>query len=263
MKTGINFYSKWPYEQVVQAFLKNGVDTTFVCVGHPQFDDVMAMLKKVNITVENLHAPFRGINDIWQEGKAGDEMLEKLLYSVDCCVKYNVGIMVAHVSSGRPMAKITDIGLKRFDRLMEYAKQKNVTVAFESHRYRENVQYIIERYPEAGFCLDTCHEYAFTPGIRYIPLWSDRLVATHISDNDDVYDKDKHMLPFDGVIDFKKTAYELANCKKDVTLMLEVKPDNHERYANVSINDYYERACKSLKQLKALVDEYKKQSIIL
>ena len=31
MRTGINLYSKWPYEQVIEAFLENGIERTFVC----------------------------------------------------------------------------------------------------------------------------------------------------------------------------------------------------------------------------------------
>ena len=257
MKTGINLYSKWPYEEVIQAFLENCIDRTFVCVEHPQFDDAMKMLGNVNIKVENLHAPFKNQNAIWKNGEDGDRMLEELCYGIDCCVKYNVELMVAHLSSGRPMPEITDIGLKRLDKFMEYANRRKIAVAFENNRYLENIQYIIEIYPEAGFCLDTSHEHAFTPGIRFMPLWGERLVAPHISDNDKLLDKDMHMLPFDGIIDFDKTAYEIAKCGNDVTLMLEIKPDNHERYAGISIKDYYAKASGKLKQLEILVEKYK------
>ena len=258
MNIGINLYSKWPYEEVISAFLKNGIQRTFVCVEHPQFDKAMKALYQTNIKVENLHAPFKSHNDIWFEGEAGDKTLERLCGGIDCCVRYNIDVMVAHVSNGRPMPEITRVGLERFDKFMEYAKKRGVSVAFESHRYLENVKFIMERYPEAGFCLDTCHENAFTPGVRYMPMWADRLIATHISDNEFVCDKDMHMLPFDGIIDFNETASEIAKCGRDVTLMLEIKPDNHERYADVSIREYYAEATKKLKQLEKLVESYKK-----
>lgn len=259
MRVGINLYSKWPYEQVIEAFLENGIDRTFVCIDHPQFDDVMCALKKANITVDNFHAPFRGQNEIWKEGESGENTLKTLLFSLDCCVKYNIKVMVMHVSNGRPMPEITEIGLKRFDILMEHARKNGITVAFESHRYLENVKFIMERYPEAGFCLDTAHEHAFTPGLRYMPFWGSRLVATHISDNDSLCDKDMHMLPFDGIIDFEQTAREIAQCGKDVTLMLELKPDNHERYADMPMQEYYAKATEKLKQLNLLVEQYKKE----
>lgn len=253
MQIGINLYSKWPYEEIIEAFLENGIQKTFVCIEHPQFEEVMDALAKAEIEVENLHAPYKGHNAIWQDGEEGDKVCNRFFQSIDYCVKYGIKVLVAHVSNSRPMPEITEIGLKRFDAFMAYAKEKGVTIAFESHRYVENVKFILERYPEAGFCLDTCHEDAFTPGVRYMPMWGHRLVATHISDNDCVCDKDMHMLPFDGNIDFEKTAQEFAQCGKAVTLMLELKPDNHEKYANMSVKEYYAKAADSVRKLEKLV----------
>ena len=257
MNIGINLYSNWPYKEIISAFLENDIHRTFVCIEHPQFDEVMNELEKSNIRVDNLHAPFKYQNKIWLEGEAGDKTLDSLCKGIDCCVKYNIKVMVAHVSNGRPMPEITNVGLERFDRLMGYAKKRGITIAFENHRYLENVKFIMERYPEAGFCLDTCHENAFTPSVRYMPMWGDRLVATHLSDNEFVCDKDMHMLPFDGIIDLNKTACEIAKYDKDVTLMLEIKPDNHEKYVNISIKDYYAEATKRLKQFEKIVESYK------
>lgn len=257
MKVGINLYPKWPYEEVIDAFLENGIDRTFVNFEHPEFNNVMQALAEAKITVENIHAPFKGQNRIWAEGEGGEEMLASFLACVDACERYGIGLMVGHVSNGRPMPPISDVGLARFDKLMAYAKSKGVQLAFESHRYVENVEFILNRYPETGFCLDTAHEDAFTPGVRYLPKWANRLVATHISDNEFVCDKDMHMLPFDGNIDFDKTARELAACGRDVVLMLEVKPGNHEKYKDVSIKEYYRAAAESVRKLAAMVEKYK------
>jgi len=258
MRVGINLYSKWNYEEVIDAFVKNGIDRTFVCIEHPQFDEAMQALKKANITVENFHAPFKGQNIIWSDDETGDEMLERFLRGVDICVEHGVKLMVAHVSNGKPMPKINEAGLKRFDQFMAYAKSNGVTIAYESHRFLENVKYFMERYPEAGFCLDNGHEHAFTPEVRYMPMWGERLIATHISDNDSVCDMDMHMLPFDGCIDFDTAAREIAESGKDITLMLEIKPDNHEKYKGVSVMDYYTEAAKRIRKFAAMVENYKR-----
>lgn len=257
MRVGINLYGGWPYAEVIAAFLENGIDTTFVCIDHPQFEEVMAALEKANITVDNFHAPYKGQNRIWEEGPGGEEALARFLASVDACEKYGVKLLVAHASNGRPMPEISEIGLQRFDQFIAYAKSKGVTVAFESHRYVENVQYMLERYPEVRFCLDTAHEHAFTPGVRYLPMWQERLASTHLSDNDCACDKDMHMIPFDGIIDFAQKAREIAASGKRVTLMLEIKPGNHERYKDVSIKDYYAAAAKSVRKIAQLVEEAK------
>lgn len=257
MEIGINLYSKWPYEEVIEAFLENGIRRTFVNIEHPAFEDAMKALAKAGIVVDNFHAPFKGLNVIWEPGEAGDGMLARLMTGVDLCVKHGVNLMVAHVSNGRPMPPIIPAGLERYDRLMAYAREKGVTIAFESHRFVENVKYFMERYPEAGFCLDTSHEDAFTPGVRYMPMWGHRLVATHLSDNEYVCDYDMHMLPFDGHIDFTQTAREIAESGREVTLMLEIKPDNHEKYKDVSIKDYYTAAAQSVRRFAAMVEKAK------
>ena len=257
MEIGINLYPKWPYGEVIRAFLENGIERTFVNIEHPEFEKAMQALANAGIVVDNFHAPFKGLNVIWEPGEAGDEMLHKLMAGVDTCVKYGVKLMVGHVSNGRPMPPISPVGLDRYDRLMAYAQEKGVTIAFESHRYLENVAYFMERYSQAGFCLDTSHEDAFIPGVRYMPMWGNRLVATHLSDNEYVCDCDMHMLPFDGHIDWDKTARELAACGRDVTLMLEIKPENHEKYKDISIKDYYAAAAESIKRFAKMVENCK------
>ncbi len=257
MDIGINLYSQWPYKDIISAFLENGIDRTFICIEHPQFEDAMVALKAADITVDNFHAPYKGINSIWSEGEEGEKVLSCLLKSVDTCCKHGVKLMVAHVSGGRPMPPISKIGLARYDRFMEYATEKGITIAIESHRFIENVKFMIERYHEAAFCLDTGHEDAFTPGVRHMLMWGDRLVATHISDNEYVCDEDMHMLPFDGHIDFEMTARELAQYGYDGTLMLEIKPGNHEKYTGITINDYYRKAAERARRLADMVEGYK------
>lgn len=262
MRIGINFDAKWNYREVIDAFLENGIDRTFVCIEHPQFAEAMAALKKANITVDNFHAPFKKQNTIWAESDIGEDMLARFLEAVDYCVDYGVPLMVAHVSNGRPMPPINKTGLARFDKFMAYAKSKGITIAFENHKYIENVQFMMERYPDAGFCLDTSHENGFTPGVRYMSMWSDRLVATHLSDNECVCDKDMHMIPFDGSIDFEQTAFEIAKSARDLTLMLEIKPNNHPKYKDMSAKEYYAAAAKSIRKFAFMVDKFKEQNEI-
>lgn len=257
MDVGIHIYPKWPYREVIDAFKKNDIRHTFVNADHPEFEKVMDALIEAQITVDSFHVRYKGQNRVWEEGEAGDAMLAEWLGSVDLCKKYGVELLVGHVSNGRPMPPLTQVGLERFDRYIAYATSHGVKVAFESHRYVENVEFILNRYPQVGFCLDTAHEHAFTPGIRYMPMWGHRLIATHISDNDALCDKDMHMLPFDGIIDFEQTAQEIADSGYTGTLMLEVKPDNHEKYKDISIMEYYTVAAERARKLADMIEKKK------
>lgn len=257
MKVGINVANSVPFREVIDAFVQNEIERTFVCTFHPQAEEVVKALNEANITIDNFHAPYIKQNDIWLDCECGEQALKRYLESVDFCVKYNVNLLVLHASSGTPMPEISEIGLRRFDQLMSYAKEKGVTLAFESHRFVENLRCLLDRYPEARFCLDTSHEDAFTPGVRYLPMWGEKLVATHISDNAYPGDRDMHMIPFDGNIDFDRTAKELAECGADITLMLEIKPQNHEKYKKMTVLEYYTAAAKDIRRFADMVEKYR------
>ena len=61
MEIGINLYPKWPYEEVIAAFVENGISRTFVNIEHPEFERAMEELEKMLIYLEN-YKGFTGIS---------------------------------------------------------------------------------------------------------------------------------------------------------------------------------------------------------
>lgn len=255
METGINLYAGLPYREVIAAFEKNEIKNTFVVADHPDFDAAMDCLYKCGVKVESLHAPYRcdgfTVNDMWRVGDEGERMLGRLKHSIDLCDERGVGFLVVHASTGRPMPPITETGKERFAKLFDYALEKGVTVAVENHKFIENTSFLMDTFPSAGFCWDVGHEACFTDGIDYLSMWKARLSVMHISDSECIPDTDKHLIPFDGKIDFARVAEKIAglNC----TLMLELKPGNDERYKNLSTMEYYTLAAQRAKKLADMV----------
>lgn len=109
------------------------------------------------LAYESIHAPFKGINNIWLDGEAGDAMLATLVDCVEGCAAAGVPIAVIHLSSGETPPPITDIGRARFDAHIEAAGRQNVTLAFENQRKLANLAYVFDDYPDAPqvrFCWD-------------------------------------------------------------------------------------------------------------
>lgn len=214
--------------------------------------DVAELCAKYGLEYETLHAPFGHINDIWLENDNG--MLDELCHCVDHCVLSGAPIAVVHLSAGQKPPSITDIGRERFARLVDYAAKKNIIIAFENQRKLANIAWAFEAFTTdtVKFCWDCGHEFCFTPGRHYMPLFGDRLVCTHIHDNTAVFNDDSHFLPFDGACDFDYVAETLRNSDYTGSLMLEV--GNAARYGEMVPQEFLKNAWDAAVRLRTMVD---------
>lgn len=227
---------------------------TAAMLGSDKPDEHMEKLINAGIKIESLHAPFSKINSLWHEGEEGDEFLENLMEGVEKCAKWNVPVLVVHISSGNPAPMVNDIGISRFDRLMELAAEKNIKIAYENQRMLGNIALFMEHYPEAVFCWDTGHESCFAHGRQYMPLFGNRLAAVHINDNMGIYNEDLHLLPYDGKIDFERVAHQIAATDYTGSVLLEVNGTN-ECYKSMTDDEYYAAAAKTARRLADRIEE--------
>ena len=209
---------------------------------------------RYGITYETIHAPFNTINNMWLDDPAGEDTLADLTHTVDNCVLAGAGIAVVHLSSGMTPPSITDIGRERFARLVDHAERKNIRIAFENQRMLGNIAWAFEAFPQdtVGFCWDCGHEFCFTPGRHYMPLFGDRLICTHIHDNTAVFNEDRHYIPFDGVCDFRYVTDTLRTYGYTGSLMLEI--GNRERYGNMEPHAFLEKAAAAARKLRTMLD---------
>ena len=241
MKFGIEFDNDLEIPCLEQARMikEHGFDAAFIGLEADNLGEIVDALHQYDIEIESCHAPFDGINNMWLAGEAGDRMYQRLTNSVDACAEYNIPVVVVHLSSGKNPPRMNDIGFERYDRLMQYAREKGVMVAYENIRKLDNVAYMMENYPDAGFCWDVGHEACYMYGMEFMPLFGKRMVAIHFHDNTGVYDEDMHWLPYDGVIDMDRAARHFAKSGYQKSLMLEVD----QRSAGVpDLEEFYNRA---------------------
>ena len=258
-KIGINMHAKHGLssEDFVRVAKDLGFSTVFSMPKEPKIMLKNAeLLAAVGMSYETLHAPFKGINAIWKDHDDGEQMLKKLIACIDMCVSVGAPIAVVHLSSGDTPPPPTDIGRGRFIRLVDHAISRGITVAVENQRQLHNISWAFEEFQDTravGFCWDCGHEGCFTPGRHYMPLFGDRLICTHIHDNTGVYDADDHFLPFDGKLDFEYVANTIKASGYTGSLMLEIK-GNGDRYAELSVEAFLERAATAAKKLRTMID---------
>lgn len=261
-KLGMNYGAERPEglsdEERLARLAEYGFGAIFTGIGKPETIDALApKVRAAGIDYDFIHAPFDGINRMWKEGEAGEEMLERLIVTAETCARNEIPIFVVHLSAGENAPCVNNCGIDRFDRLIQRSEELGVQVAIENQRKLGNIAVMMERYADAkhvGFCWDNGHERCFTPGREYMPLFGDKLICLHIHDNRGIYNDDIHYLPFDGVIDFHRVAEHIRNSGYQGSVMLECAGRGRDLYAGLTDVDFLKRAYMQADRLRTLID---------
>lgn len=90
-----------------------------------------------------------------------------------------------------------------------------------------------------------------------MPLFGDRCVTTHIHDNNLRYNVDEHLIPFDGSIDYRRTAELLNQYNYQGTLMLEIDlpKEGSDKYKELSLEQFVYKAYAAVNRLR-IISEY-------
>ena len=241
--------------------IKNtGFDCIFTGGTDPDYVGwVSDQCKTLGLEYEMLHAPWDHINDLWFRNEAADVLVQRLCDSVSLAAQHKIPIVVMHLSSGDQCPHVTDAGLENFDKIVKFAAARDVTVAVENQRKLGNISTVLEIYGKetnVGFCWDVGHEACFAHGREYMPLFADRCVTTHIHDNHCRYNGDDHLIPFDGQIDFRRTADLIHKANYQGTLMLELDlpHEGSDKYNNLNMEQFVSKAFAAINRLRIIAE---------
>lgn len=262
---GINKSFEIEPEEQIRLFKKSGFDGFFVG-WESNLKRYRELAEELDMIFQSVHAPFLNSAKMWESGIEGKDATEELLQCVEDCAEVDVPIVVMHTYIGfEPNCGPTDAGIENFRRVVEKAAKLNIKIAFENtegEEYLSALMSAFENYDNVGFCWDTGHEMCYNGGKDMLSLYGNRLIATHINDNLGVsrfdgstfWTDDLHLLPFDGIIDWKNVAKRLRLCNYEIELTFELtrfsKPERHDndKYLKMPIEEYiaecYARACK-------------------
>lgn len=120
-----------------------------------------------------------------------------------------------------------DAAFNSLEHLSIFAKERGVTIALENTRSEfaspeALCQLIRETHlRDLKFCFDTGHAHMEDGISKSLEVMGERVVTTHVHDNHG--EKDEHLLPFDGTIEWEETLQELANLPQKPAIVLELK----------------------------------------
>lgn len=221
---------------------------------------------RLGLDYQSVHAPFGRVNALWGEDEdAAAAVMAKLLACLEDCRRAGVGLMVCHAFIGFKDHTPSDIGLRRFATLAEAAEKAGVRLALENTEGVEYLDALMDFFagnPTVGFCWDSGHEMCYNHSRDMLASFGDRLFGTHLNDNLGVralsgeitWVDDLHLLPFDGIADWRYNCDRLRACGFDGPLTFELgtdsKPGRHENDAyrlmspEIYLAECYKRACR-------------------
>ena len=224
-----------------------------------------------NMIIQSLHAPHKNIAFLWQPDSQESAIAQENIFrSIDACAEHEIPILVVQGWQGRIYTfPDTPLDFRVFDRLMDYAEQKGVTIAFENLEGEEYLQALMERYPNAGFCWDSGHDHCYPHKTDFLKAFGHRLIMTHLNDNFGLRhpngipsgNDDLHLLPHDGTVDWDQAIGRLKSMPKQEILNFEIKIRSHSTapedlpYVNLSLEQFFELAATRARQIAKLYFE--------
>ena len=105
------------------------------------------------------HLGYQNINEIWQKGEEGNQLVERYKKDIKDCKQNGITMVVMHLTSGYEAPVYNEIGLERIKKIVNYAEELGVKVAFENLKAKGTLQYIIRNIhnDNVGICYDAGH----------------------------------------------------------------------------------------------------------
>ena len=221
-----------------------------------------------NLTIQSLHGPLRGMPAMWSANQEiARPILQDLLQSATDCAEFGIPVLVVHPWNGVDYTfQQNALCFDHFDALVTYAEKSGICIAFENLEGPEFLAALMDRYAACrgvGFCWDSGHQLCYAPGWDFLRHYGDRLFMTHLNDNLGITNPagrqqgtdDLHLLPGDGILDWKNAVNQLKAAKPQEILNFELKirPKGDrcklDLYSGLSLQQYFQKAYESASQI--------------
>lgn len=196
-----------PPEQRLNAIKRAGFDAVMLWWGGEyektdgtRYELIEGAFKK-GLQVNTVHFPSTNAHWLWVKERSGD-YVTSLIKAIQDCSRYGVENIVMHTTRRLITPPYNEMGIEELSRAVKAAEREGVNIAVENTRFPDYNLYIYEsiKSERLKLCYDTGHEHCYTKDWDILKNFGDRLVTTHIHDNNGF--ADEHHLPGEGDIDF-------------------------------------------------------------
>jgi sugar phosphate isomerase/epimerase len=224
--TSANGWSFLSFKERFATYKKLGFHSIMLWWGEGEKEtrkDRVDLAREYNLYIENVHTDMGQSNSMWEPGLFGDQKIQEHIQAVKDCATHGIRRMVVHLTNGDTPPGISDIGLKRIEMLIEYAIKYDVIIAIENVRTDTHIKHVLDNYKDkhVAFCYDTGHANLWCNETDWLSLYSDRLAAVHLHDNNG--NEDEHSFPLSGTINWTATMQKLNKSTYDGCITLETE----------------------------------------
>lgn len=248
-----------------------GFENVMIAFKETEIEESIQEAKRLGLNIPYVHLSCRETNSFWVNSPITARYMTKLKKEIDICSNYNIPIGVIHPIAGNPNSRPVPVnpnGLKNILEIVNYAKEKNVKLAIENvdSESLKYLDYILENIPkeDLGFCYDVGHHNLYYPEYDVLKKYGDRVIAVHIHDNlmdyeeFDDYTKDRHMLPFDGKIDYERVCESIAKSSYNNVVLVEVNRKNFgnpDKYKDLALLEFLTKAKERADKIEKMIKE--------
>lgn len=192
------------------------------------------------ITLHSLHSP---MHRDYEWGRAGDrpisiadiekthrtDAVDEIKRAIEVSERIPFRYLIQHI--GVPQEehdpRKLDAAFWSLEQLVLFAHQCGVRILLENIPNELSAPMTLKQFIESthmkdlGVCFDTGHAHLGEGVERSFELLRDWIVSTHVHDNKG--DKDEHLFPFDGTIDWQKTIPLLRDAPRALPVVLELR----------------------------------------
>ena len=206
---------------------------------NPSQEEQLKYVREQNLNVIFAHLGYQNMNDLWLDNEAGNRLVDRYKNDIRICKENNIPMVIMHLTSKKEAPKYNELGIKRLQEIVDFAKSLDVKVAFENTKIKGYIDYVIENIDNdnVGICFDSGHYHVHFKDELDFPKFKNRIIAVHLHDNDQ--SSDQHLIPFDGTLDWEKTIKHLKENNYDGPITMELYYGC--KYLDIGIKEFYKK----------------------
>lgn len=177
----------------------------------------------------NFHSGGQSVNIVDPDKRQRIDAMDEIKRAIEVAEYAPFKYLIQHIGKSDEYEdpRKFENALSAIEHLRAFARPLGVSLLLENipndlatpEKLREILKLL--RYPDLGICFDVGHAHLMSSVHQAFSVLEDRIFSTHIHDNK--RDKDAHLWPGDGTIDWEETMQSLRSATNAPAMLLEIE----------------------------------------